>query len=83
MPCNESLCAGLGDGLRGLDAGTLRGVQILLVADDVESFAFQVVKKEIASAPETRIKRGVESGAGGGKDDLHCSVNPLCSYGPN
>ena len=64
--------AGLDDRLRRLDTGALRGVEVLLVADDLAGAAIQVVKQEIARAAEARVEQYIEVVAGGGEDQFHC-----------
>ena len=77
MTGNEAAGARLDDGLRGLNTSTLRGILVLVVADDFTGFALKVEDEEVTCAAEARIEWGRKTVALGGEYDFHGCIGSV------
>lgn len=71
MTGDEAAGTRLDDCLRGLNAGSLSRITVLVIADDFAGFALQVDDEEVARTPEARVERGRKAVALGGEGDFH------------
>ena len=77
MTGDEAAGARLDDGLRGLNTSTLRGILVLVIADDFTGFALQVENEEVARAAEARIEWSRKAVALGGENDFHGRIGSV------
>ena len=77
MTGDEAAGARLDDVLRGLDAGALRGILVLVVADDFNGFALKVEDEEVTCAAEARIEWGRKAVALGGEYNFHGCIGSV------
>ena len=71
VAADERLGAGAGDALGGLDAGALRGVEVLRVVDERERGGVGVVDEELRGAAEAGVEGRGEIRARGGECNFH------------
>ena len=71
VAADERLDAGAGDALGGLDAGALRGVEVLRVVDELERGGLGVVDEELRCAPEAGVEGRGEIRARCGECNFH------------